>query len=397
MATIWQGSLAPGIGRSLGTGIAKSLQSGLDLLAQSKMDEINQERNRREDERVSQLFMQGGHEEPTARILAELLRKEPKSIFDVLKTLGSGGMAETAQGQGNGPSGIPGQGLGMQAEPDQLPEQQPNQNQNPNQNLLDLFRQAGMQGGGMGLQGAFGAPQGAQGLASLQPPVQQQQAAQQVPVPVERKSLAAPKNPSFAQAFAQAPAKQKEKSAAEQAHSDAISAQYHNLADTIETTNNILETLKSPNLKTGPLQALGANIAPAWLSNESESLDKNAAKLINLTSQDLKGVPSVFRVKLLEKGKPGVQHSIPVNKEIAEDARRQAKSKLLALKKRYPDIVKDAEESRSEAGFGQQAAGEGQFADISQFPPASKVPGGIMDDENGNPAFRSDGKNWIPV
>lgn len=96
-----------------------------------------------------------------------------------------------------------------------------------------------------------------------------------------------------------------------------------------------------------------------------------------------------------------MQHSIPVNKEIAEDARRQAKAKLLALKKRYPDIAKEAEESRAEAGFGfggqQAAASQGQFADISQFPPASKVPGAIMDDENGNPAFRSDGKNWIPV
>ena len=155
------------------------------------------------------------------------------------------------------------------------------------------------------------------------------------------------------------------KGAPELKHDDALNAQLENLDDIINTADRMLNTINK-GVSTGVIANLQGKFAPSWLDENSELLDKDAAHLINTTSAEIKGVPSVFRVKLLEKEKPGLQHSVNVNKQILNRAKQQAIEKKNSLLKRYPQL----------GGAGNETNAQSNLTTFK---------GNFIQDPNGNP------------
>ena len=94
----------------------------------------------------------------------------------------------------------------------------------------------------------------------------------------------------------------------------------------------------------GLLASGTAAINPTWLDQLTEQLDKDSSHLINLTSGEIKGVPSKYRVALIEKEKPGVKHSPNVNRQILNRTIKSAEDKLKELQQSYPFVKISQEE-----------------------------------------------------
>lgn len=152
---------------------------------------------------------------------------------------------------------------------------------------------------------------------------------------------------------------QKPKSPAVLKHEEAIYSQRENLKDFVDTTNRMLQTLGSKKVSVGVIPSLTASFAPTFLGNETELFDKDAAHIVNLASADIKGVPSRFRVQLIEKEKPGLKHSEKVNKQILERYKKQAEEKLSSLDKRYPDLAELDQRNENEPAALQELSSEG--------------------------------------
>jgi hypothetical protein len=134
--------------------------------------------------------------------------------------------------------------------------------------------------------------------------------------------------------------KEKPETAATVKHRDSLVAAYDNLDDIINTTSRMLKTLKNPQFEYGILPGLKGQFAPTQLPESSELFDKDAAHIVNLTSENIKGVPSRHRVKLIEKEKPGLHHSLPVNEQILKRLNENAKTKKRELLTGHPEIEK---------------------------------------------------------
>ncbi len=141
-------------------------------------------------------------------------------------------------------------------------------------------------------------------------------------------------------------------------HADALTAGQQNLEDIISTTDRMRKTLQSKKVGSGVISTIGAKFAPNWLGKETELFDKDSAHVVNLTSADLKGVPSVFRVKLIEKEKPGVQHSYAVNEQILDRLNRDARAKLKTLQRRNPWLAQYGNEEGVAQGYQPEQGGE---------------------------------------
>jgi hypothetical protein len=130
----------------------------------------------------------------------------------------------------------------------------------------------------------------------------------------------------------------KQRTPAQLKHEDALVSSQQNLQDIITTTQRMMDTLGSGKVSSGVIAGAAGHLAPSWLGKESELFDKDAAHIVNLTSADIKGVPSRFRVQLIEKEKPGLKHSEAVNRQILERLNRDARNKLGTLGQRYPEL-----------------------------------------------------------
>lgn len=119
----------------------------------------------------------------------------------------------------------------------------------------------------------------------------------------------------------------------EQKQRDAIQVGVDNLDDIIETADRMLEIVDQ--IDYGPLASVTEKISPSWLDTVSEQFSKDSSHILNLGSQEMKGVPSVYRVKTLAKEKPGLEHSPAVNRQILERLKRQAIHKKNGLVKKY--------------------------------------------------------------
>ena len=164
----------------------------------------------------------------------------------------------------------------------------------------------------------------------------------------------------------------RERTPAQLKHDDSLVSSQQNLEDIVSTTDRMLKTLGTGKLSLGVLPGYKASLAPSWLDPESELFDKDSAHIVNLTSADLKGVPSQFRVRLIEKEKPGLRHSSSVNEQILKRLNSDARTKLGTLSRRYPQIGQLAQPGEQQE-FGQQGPVE-QQPEQGQQPGSSEAP-----------------------
>lgn len=169
---------------------------------------------------------------------------------------------------------------------------------------------------------------------------------------------------------------------------DILSSQKDNLTDMISTTDNMLKSLNK-GIKVGILPGYLSHIAPTLIDKNSELFDKDAAHIINLQSAQIKGVPSRFRVQLIEKEKPGLRHSIPVNKQILTRLNREAKEKLKDLSRRYPQLSDEQEMQRF-----QQPQQQNIF---NELPDPAQFNGKRIRDKKTGQILMSNGVQWIPA
>jgi hypothetical protein len=117
-----------------------------------------------------------------------------------------------------------------------------------------------------------------------------------------------------------------------------LQRQRNNLVDVMKIAGNIQGKLEEPDIQNGLYANIISNISPNWLNKSTESLDKDASKLIELSAQAVKGPASKYRIATIEKGKIGVKHSKEVNQEISKEAYNNAKLKLAELDATYPEL-----------------------------------------------------------
>jgi hypothetical protein len=208
----------------------------------------------------------------------------------------------------------------------------------------------------------------------------------------------APQSPqSFAGAIAQGARgkqveKEKKRTPAELKHEDALVSAKQNLEAIVNTTDRMLNRLNRNDVYTGLLpskiEQYSPDILGRYFSTDTEAFGKDAAGFINLTSQDIKGVPSRYRVQLIEKEKPGLSHSIPVNRDILQRKKKEAQEKLKDLEIRYPDIF---EKLRREPESQQPSS---QFFD--ELPDPAKYKGKRFRDKDTGIILKSNGIEWLP-
>ncbi len=179
----------------------------------------------------------------------------------------------------------------------------------------------------------------------------------------------------------------KELTIKEREHKDAILNQADNLEDMIQTTDRMMQALKSGNKPRNDFLAkIQSDYLPSTLDETTDQFIKDSANLINLASQNIKGVPSVFRVKLIEKGKPGIGHTNKVNEQLVADYHSRAKKKLEQLRKLYPKYFEESSEMPKESSEMPKES--------SEMPDAASNSGRRIQDSNGV-IYRSNGSQWI--
>ena len=281
--------------------LGNSLNDLLTGLTEKKTEEMNHKRQlkRQQEQRkhYGDIFQQAGYDPQTSQMLTALSEINPKAFGDILRSLGTG-------------------------------LEQPQQNKNP----MDQFHpEVDKTSHLLPQQQIFGQKQDYQDA--------QDQASQVFPKQQQAQSL----TPNFAQQLAKRSQQEKPKSVAEQKHEDELVAHKDRLVDTIQTARRMQEAIDKG--ATYGLLATGTAAAnPSWLDPLTEQLDKDSSHLINLTSGEIKGVPSKYRVALIEKEKPGVKHSPNVNRQILNRTIKSAEDKLKELQKSYPFVNISQEE-----------------------------------------------------
>jgi hypothetical protein len=321
------GNTSASLGQALGTGIAKPIEQGLDFLTNQKMQQITQKHQHAP-------YIGLGYTPKEAAFIHALPEKYRWEALQALAPQG-GRMQQQQQNP-------------MEA----LQQEQPmQQQQNPNQQVMDLLQSLGKgrpisELGGLG---QLAAPQ--QQLPQMQQP-QQQQMAQQP----ESQGELSPREriAEYRKNAAQQQQEAKPLSAAQKKYNDSIVDASKNAEDILETAQRMLEYIgedpSKSKLQYGAIATLKSKINPTWLGEEgpgydSEDFDKDATHLINLESAKLKGVPSKFRVQLIQKEKAGVEHTPKVNKRILQRYEKLASEKLRMLHADHPDIFKNDQSS----------------------------------------------------
>jgi len=159
--------------------------------------------------------------------------------------------------------------------------------------------------------------------------------------------------------------------------------QKQNLEDIVSTTDNMLKNLEG-GIETGIWSGIKAGVAPTWLDEVSEEYDKDASHLINLTTSEIKGPASRFRVALVKKEKPGLEHSVKVNEQILKRIRKKAQDHLKDMQVRYPELGEVRQ-------FGNENSNT-----FDERPNPAQYPGKkLLNEETGEYEI-SNGSKWVP-
>lgn len=171
------------------------------------------------------------------------------------------------------------------------------------------------------------------------------------------------------------------KTEAEKKREEEMRSVGEDLLDILETADRMIKITKSPNFSPGFLASKTAEYAPNWLSNANEEFDKDSAHIINLLSRDLPGTATNFKVKLLQKEKPSLEHSVSTNKKILERIVEKAKEKYNLFKKLNPTLELSSDYNNQSSGF-------------SDLPDAALYKGKRIEDTQTGSIFISDGMQW---
>lgn len=128
-------------------------------------------------------------------------------------------------------------------------------------------------------------------------------------------------------------------SPAQQKADEEILGRFEKLHGAIGTYKEIREILEDPKLELGIKPSLGIKLAPTQFDPSTEFLDKLSDDALNAESSALKGRITNAMFKTLARTKPGVQHSLQVNKHITENKIKTLQKELSRLQKDYPNVI----------------------------------------------------------
>ena len=103
----------------------------------------------------------------------------------------------------------------------------------------------------------------------------------------------------------------------------------------IDTASRMLSQIDK-GISTGVIANAKGKFAPSWLDENSESFLKDAAQLLNISTEKMKGVPSRLRIQWQEAQKPGLNHSPEINRQRLEEIIKTAQSKKNQFFKIHP-------------------------------------------------------------
>lgn len=137
--------------------------------------------------------------------------------------------------------------------------------------------------------------------------------------------------------FAESAHQQKMQQWMQSPQADKLMGMANTYDDIITTGQNMLQQLDK-GIQSGVLANIKGKYAPSWLNENSETFLKDAAHMLNLSTEGLKGAPSRLRINWQEAEKPGLQHSPEVNKKIIEHKIKEAMSKRDQLFGLHPQL-----------------------------------------------------------
>lgn len=165
--------------------------------------------------------------------------------------------------------------------------------------------------------------------------------------------------------FAQSAQQQKMQQWMQSPQADKIMGMANTYDDIITTGQNMLQQLDK-GIESGIIANVKGKYAPNWLNENSETFLKDAAHILNLSTEGLKGAPSRLRIAWQEAEKPGLQHSPQVNRKILEHKIREAMAKRDQLFNMHPQLREFGLENQQQL-MGGPAAPQ-QMAQAKQNP-----------------------------
>lgn len=282
--------------------LATGLGAGLQQLAQQRMQDLQRST-------LSQLFQQGGYSPQEADILAHLGFMDPKGIPALLKLLGAGSGGGTTT-TGTVPRGVSGSAapISFMGQPgEQIDEEEITETPDRITAQRELIEEPSIVSPEKKKKDTF-AEKISKGVKAGKTPKEQD----------------------------------KQKSVTQQKHEDAIISTRDNLNEIVEISDNLLERLNK-GVRTGIISSGLGKVSPTLLDENTEGFFKDASRLLDLQSEDIKGRPSIYRIKIRERAKPGLEHSETINRDIISKIKKEAQSKLGNLNKRYKSIFDELE------------------------------------------------------
>ncbi|HVW99258.1 MAG TPA: hypothetical protein VHA52_02290 [Candidatus Babeliaceae bacterium] len=184
---------------------------------------------------------------------------------------------------------------------------------------------------------------------------------------------------------------------AQEKHRDMVRNSYEINRNLAETTERMLEYLKSGKIKTGLIPHLKSEYLPTQLNKESGIFAKDAANVLTWTTEAQRGLQSKYRIQQTLKGKPGLNQLPEVNEHVLTEINKRAKHNLKNFEKDYPGFnLEDAENYDYEGRhplFPAQASPEGEV--LEERPDASDLPDNTQwVEDNGERYVVKDGQ-WV--
>lgn len=131
---------------------------------------------------------------------------------------------------------------------------------------------------------------------------------------------------------------------AEKKRRDEIQGTASKLEEVLMLSTRMLDNIEEGGVTPGLITSGIASVNPALLESTpfvgsgTEQFSNDASRALAIISQKDKGRGSVYMTRLLERGKPGLMHSLKVNKTIARDMQKEAIRGLKTLKKQNPYV-----------------------------------------------------------
>lgn len=296
------------LGSSLGSNLASGLGAGLQQLAQHKMNQI-------QNQKIQQMFSQ--YPKPVADLLTFAAQNDPKNLYKYLQLLGQ----QPSEPQVQQSIQTPLQELGAPQKMTQEIQEKPTVQEQPI---------------------AAQATQEKPNVPDIREQIQQEQLKQQK---LRTQAAEQKQENAIAQAIASGNKKEEVELKNQEKKIDQLLPVVNTLEDILSTTRRMKENLKAGSATPNYLASIGAKIAPGTLlSKGNELFDKDAAHLVNLKLENIKGIPTKIRILLQEREKPGLNHSKEVNEEILDRIEKETEQYQNKIYKQYPFMKEFASE-----------------------------------------------------